>query len=214
MKLVIVFLALLSNIAVAKDCLLQEVIDRENEFLSSALPNIAKASPLLENMTDLIRIGVLGIYIYLPNRYLVTSTKGGLRLIGHTRGRKNFYGCSSQEGHALDGVISYGKTADCLDCVYPKDLSGTDIVISSEQINENTSVRVQSSESSGYLESFIFVNDEYIQIMDKNLDLYKHIQFQLKWFENTRITSSSNGQNMLSPFLQKNAKKLPTNFAP
>mgnify|MGYP003383992880 CR=1 FL=1 len=32
--------------------------------------------------------------------------------------------------------------------------------------------------------------------------------------ENTHITSSSNGQNMLSPFLQKNAKKLPTNIAP
>jgi len=188
MKLVIVFLVLLSNIAVAKDCLLQEVIDRENEFLSYALPNIAKANPLVENMTDLILVEVLGIYIYLPNRYLITSTKDGLRLIGHTRGRQNFYGCSFLKGYDLDGVISYGKTANCLDCVSPKDLSGTDVVISTEQINENTSLRVQSSESVGYLEAFIFVNDEYIQIMDKNLDLYKHIQFQLKWFKNTRIT--------------------------
>jgi len=182
MKFIFIFLLVIANSALAMDCTIQQAIDKENEYLSYALPAIAEANPKVRNQTNLIHISVFDTFIFLPNRYFFTAKQDGFSLIGNTRGRTDFYGCSLQAGEFFSGTISYGKIESC-NCEKSNDLSGTDLEISDHKINDQISIRLVSSQSLGIVEAYIFFKGDYMRISDTNNNLYKHVLFQLKGFK-------------------------------
>ena len=183
MKFIFIFLLAVANSALAMDCTIQHAIEKENEYLSYALPAIAEANPKVRNQTNLIHISVFDTFIFLPNRYFITAKSDGFSLIVNTRGRSDFYGCSLQAGEFFSGTIRYGKIESC-DCEKPEDLSGTDLEISDHQINDQISMRLISSQSLSVVAAYIFFKGSYMHISDTNNDLYKHVLFQLKGFKN------------------------------